>query len=553
MHRSGTSALARALSFAGFALPNDLMQPQPDNPKGFWESTSLVRLNEEILAGLGSSWREAAPWYIPGCTLEAAKRTIAGAVRDAWIARATSLVRDVFGGAEAIVVKDPRICLFLPLWREALQEAGYEPQFILIHRNPIDVAASLRQRNGIAPRAGLQLWQRYVLAALDPASGVVPDAVMAYEDLLKLPIEAMQRLSERLGMPELGAGETLHGSIVSADRHHANGDAAVGSSPIVSGQVKQAWSLLSRWDETPSETRAREIKDLCVTFEDSMLLCGPLKAMQVPAAPKAPQSTAADPATGSDRVPAPPPLILHYHLFKNAGTSVDAMLKQNFGKRWEEKEFKTPGARSNAAAVETFLNSRPDLHAFSSHTAMLPLPKLAGREVFPIIFLRHPVSRLKSAYDFERKQDVDTFGARLAKKHDFAGYLRELLESPGHRQARNFQTCRLAFGMPRSYGSELDRARATLDTLPFCGLVEEYDRSLALLEKFLSPRIPDFRAIAVRKNITRGNGYTLADLLEQIADEIGPDLNQALWDANADDMTLFEGVRQRYERTDTAS
>jgi len=38
-------------------------------------------------------------------------------------------------------------------------------------------------------------------------------------------------------------------------------------------------------------------------------------------------------------------ILIHYHLFKNAGTSLDAVLKENFGDKWITREFD----RKNAA------------------------------------------------------------------------------------------------------------------------------------------------------------------------------------------------------------
>ena len=119
-------------------------------------------------------------------------------------------------------------------------------------------------------------------------------------------------------------------------------------------------------------------------------------------------------------------VIIHYHIFKNAGTSLDLMLERNFAQQWTEAEFppRDKDGLSNSRLVEDFLREHPNLLALSSHTAQLPLPKLE-REVFPIVFIRHPLDRLMSAYAFERVQKADTHGARLAKQHDFAGYVRE--------------------------------------------------------------------------------------------------------------------------------
>ena len=47
-------------------------------------------------------------------------------------------------------------------------------------------------------------------------------------------------------------------------------------------------------------------------------------------------STAAEGLIGDRRtqVTKPRPIIIHYHLFKNAGTSLDRTLRQNFGVTW---------------------------------------------------------------------------------------------------------------------------------------------------------------------------------------------------------------------------
>lgn len=50
MHRSGTRALTRLLSIAGARLPASLMSPSPANATGFWESFTLMKFHESLLA-----------------------------------------------------------------------------------------------------------------------------------------------------------------------------------------------------------------------------------------------------------------------------------------------------------------------------------------------------------------------------------------------------------------------------------------------------------------------------------------------------------------------
>jgi hypothetical protein len=246
-------------------------------------------------------------------------------------------------------------------------------------------------------------------------------------------------------------------------------------------------------------------------------------------------------------------LILHYHLFKNAGTSVDEMLKANFGDRWEEAEFSgSGGLRSNVDEVTAYLKARPQLRAFSSHTALLPLPQL-DQPIFPVLFVRHPIDRIKSAYAFEHKQAADTHGSLLAKEHDFAGYVRALLDTPGNRQARNFHAHRLALNEPKENGTERERALRTLNALPFVGLVEKYEKSMLRLRQSLANAFPDLKLVIVHANKTRASEEPLQTKLKSIEHDLGPKLYADLWTANTDDLAIFERVQELYAELKPAS
>lgn len=234
-------------------------------------------------------------------------------------------------------------------------------------------------------------------------------------------------------------------------------------------------------------------------------------------------------------------VIVHYHIFKNAGTSVDVMLQQNFGDRWTEIEFPEPDPEAPPGnPLGDFLRARPDLVAVSSHTAQLPPP---SPDVFPILFLRHPLDRLRSAYEFERVQEADTHGAWLAKRHDFAGYVRELLAVPEFRQARNFQTQRLAANEPPEAGSERERALRALETLPFVGLVENYAQCAAQLAERLRVHFPDFTLIAAHENRTEGRRDSLEARLAAMREELPEALWEELLAANADDFAVWEAAK----------
>ncbi|MCB1380754.1 MAG: sulfotransferase family 2 domain-containing protein [Alphaproteobacteria bacterium] len=236
------------------------------------------------------------------------------------------------------------------------------------------------------------------------------------------------------------------------------------------------------------------------------------------------------------------PVVVHYHYFKNAGTSVDEILSKNFGSRWVTAEFQ---GMNNHDAVGKWILDNPDASAFSSHTAQFPLPELDNVKILPIVFLRHPLDRILSAYSFERTQISDNFGAKLAKSTDLAGYIRVRLDAPHDTQCRNFQTFRMAKLLPGPKVSEMDRALDALRRLPFVGLVEDFAASAMRMETWLKTYYPDFKAFTARKNVSASKNLSLDQRLVQMRRDIGETLYAELVDANLKDLCLHHAAKVR--------
>jgi glycosyltransferase involved in cell wall biosynthesis len=151
MHRSGTSALSRALNLCGASLPvNKRPAKLNNNEKGFWEPEEVIQLNERLFKTIGASWLNA-------------RFNLAGRpeLRADFIDDAAALLRAEYRGQPLILIKDPRICLLVPWWDEALRNAGYEPRYVIPVRNPLEVAGSLHARDGLPVDEGLALWLYY--------------------------------------------------------------------------------------------------------------------------------------------------------------------------------------------------------------------------------------------------------------------------------------------------------------------------------------------------------------------------------------------------------
>lgn len=245
-------------------------------------------------------------------------------------------------------------------------------------------------------------------------------------------------------------------------------------------------------------------------------------------------------------------VILHYHLFKNAGTSLDAAFKQNFSEKngeWVTKEFPAK-PELNRIAVKDWIVNNPEAICFSSHTAILPPPTIDGLAIVPVIFMRHPIDRIASAYAFEKKQGGDSFGAVLARNTNLAGYMEARLSLGGDRQCRNFHAERFAAMLGEKRGDENFRANMAMDELPFVGLVEEFSKSLKILEKvLLSNGLSDVNLTPMEKNVSRAVKQSLEQKLQEIKDKIGGELYANLVKANRLDIQLYEKlVGTCYER-----
>ncbi len=238
-------------------------------------------------------------------------------------------------------------------------------------------------------------------------------------------------------------------------------------------------------------------------------------------------------------------IILHYHLFKNSGTSLDVLLKKSFPNSWVTQEF-TGSAPSRREAVIRWILNETEAISFSSHTAAPLQAEIENIEVFPISFVRHPIDRIASAYTFERKQNLDNFGSILARNTSLGGYIDVHLSLGHDSQCKNFLLRHFASFIEETSQDREIRAVKVVDTLPFIGLVQEYTESIKRLSEWLRPHFPAFQPIVFEANVTRDISLPLEERLSLIRQEIGPGLYQKVTDANKADFMLYERVKQRY-------
>jgi len=230
MHRSGTSLLTRILNLLGVYLgPEErLLAAAADNPKGFWEHSGLVEINEAVLATFGGRFDKppAFPEDWPGAPELAGLRAQARAV----------VARD-FGGADLWGWKDPRNCLTAPFWQRLLPPMRY------VHclRSPAEAAPSLRAQSRhygteFSQEKCVWLWLAYARSAFAHTLGR-PHRLVCYEDLMAdwpRELRGLAQFLGRLDRAERAEVRSAVGDFVDDGlRHHrgAPGPAGQGGGP----------------------------------------------------------------------------------------------------------------------------------------------------------------------------------------------------------------------------------------------------------------------------------------------------------------------------------
>jgi hypothetical protein len=247
MHRSGTSVATRLLVLLGLAVPEGrLIPPDEYNPGGYWESRALTDVGDLVLEALGS------PWFAPPDVAEVADRQ---SELDALLPGALEEARRAFPGDRTGVWKDPRTCVLLPFWERVF---GSTAPVVVVHRHPLEVADSLRRRQGFAVPYSLALWERYTRGAL-AGPGSRPVHVESYAGLVEDAGGWLDRVSDflrRQGV-ELHSPPSTVGDEVARGR--ASSSWSADELSVLTAEQRALRDVLSSLDGGSSDRVAREL------------------------------------------------------------------------------------------------------------------------------------------------------------------------------------------------------------------------------------------------------------------------------------------------------
>jgi hypothetical protein len=244
-------------------------------------------------------------------------------------------------------------------------------------------------------------------------------------------------------------------------------------------------------------------------------------------------------------------VIIHYHIFKNAGSTLDTILKQNFAGNTGLIEGPFAWSTLSPGEIAHYLRENKNLIAVSSHQARLPSPQCAGIQFYPLLFIRHPIDRLESIYEFDRRQPNENLPARMAKQHDLAGYLAWRLRHNNGAIIRNFQTIHLAareldMRTACANAHDLQFAKARLSELPCFGIVDRFDESINIIANYLKPTFGELSWNGAIENRSSSRKETLAERLQDTKNMLGEAFYAKILALNTLDMELYRYANELF-------
>lgn len=243
-------------------------------------------------------------------------------------------------------------------------------------------------------------------------------------------------------------------------------------------------------------------------------------------------------------------LIIHYHIFKNGGSTIASILEREFRNNFATVHGPDDVSVLDPTRLADFLSGHTSIQAVSSHHVRYPKPEVPNSVVFDWCFLRHPLDRLQSLYSyFQGIESADAL-SRLARQEHPRFFLKRLVDTAPHLVS-NVQVTFLAnggaFTRPADR-SDVAKAAEVFQKMAIPGVIERFDESLVSAEYFLKPAFPRLRLDYTPQNVRRPLGGSPIDRQEWLRHSWGSDLYATLVALNQCDLELCRRAEEEVSR-----
>jgi len=237
-------------------------------------------------------------------------------------------------------------------------------------------------------------------------------------------------------------------------------------------------------------------------------------------------------------------VLLHYHFFKNAGSTIEEILAHSFFENYARLDTEHFDGVVTQPDLMSFLSRHPGMKAVSSHQFRYPMPQVPGYIFFDLCFLRDPLDRIRSMYDYFREKPVPGEPASdLASEQSIGGFIAGLVKHHTYRVS-NVQVNMLANGIVNDPPADADLGRAiqVMMKTSFLGVVDCFPESLIAGQYFLRPIFPNLALAQEPANVSS------ASRMETFQTACDPDVYAELVRLNALDSELVNRARAEVHR-----
>ena len=243
-------------------------------------------------------------------------------------------------------------------------------------------------------------------------------------------------------------------------------------------------------------------------------------------------------------------VILHYHILKNAGTTIEEILYNSFRERFARFDTEERDASISNADLLSFLERNPDLKAVTSHQIRYPVPTAPGFIFFDICLLRGPIDRILSMYYyFREKPSPGDPVSDFANQFELGPFVGRLIEEmPWY--ISDIQVNLLVNGIvnDRPAPEDLKLAIERMRNISFLGVVDRFEESLIAGQRLLRHIFPNLNCTHPPANVSGGLDSTLESRRQKLREACGSSVYAELMRMNAMDYELLECARAEIDR-----
>lgn len=242
-------------------------------------------------------------------------------------------------------------------------------------------------------------------------------------------------------------------------------------------------------------------------------------------------------------------IILHHHIFRNAGTVIERILDKNFPDAFAVLNSHNHDHTITHSDLLLFLREHQEVRAVSSYQVRPPGPEVLDFVFFDVILLRHPLDRICVMFDGYQRDNSAEALATLARTSDLETFAEQLMSRYPHL-VNDAQVNYLANGgryFRPPNASDLQEAVQIMKHAALPGLTHLFDLSLATAEYYFFPAFPSIDFSYVTANPS-APATSYKSRLDHLRAGCKPSTYERLVAMNHLDLELIQAVEEEVYR-----